>query len=149
MNKTRGKRYQLDFPALMTQCEANYARMVKLMRVVGDQDRATLSVPDGEQSREIWIRVLERAPYTTIIQMEQDALHPLMSAPALTIRLYHDVRIAEVTEARPWRKVDAKNQYPNAAMHVPDEKHQWNRFLGEWLRHVAAHGQALTTVSYN
>lgn len=147
MNKARGKRYRLDFPALMTQCEENYARMVKLMRVVGEQDRATLNVSDGAKSRQIWIRVLERAPYTTILQMEQDALHPLMSAPALTIRLYHDARIAEVTEARPWRKVDAKNPYPNAAMHVPDEKHQWNRFLGEWLRHVAAHGRALTTVS--
>lgn len=138
------KRYQLDFPALMSQCEENYARMLSLLAVLGEQDEVTLDVSADGGQRRIWVRLLEKARYTTILQLEQESLHPLLPAPALTVRLYHDAQLAEVTEARPSRRVAARNDYPNRAMHVPDEKHQWNRFLGEWLRHVRAHGRVLT-----
>lgn len=121
--------------------------MVQLLRVLGDNDQATLDLSTDGRERRLWVRILEQARYTTILQLEQESLHPMMPAPALTVRLYHDARIAEVTEARPWRKVDAKNPYPNAAMHVPDEKHQWNSFLGEWLRFVREHGRTLTPIS--
>lgn len=157
MSHHHRERYRLDFPALMAQCEENYARMMQLLRMLGEQPHATVSVSFGsvpsssvssaDKDRRLWVRVLEKAPYTTILQLEQDALHPMMQASALTVRLYHDARIAEVTEARPWRKVAAKNVYPNAAMHMPDEKHQWNSFLGEWLRHVATNGCALTPIN--
>lgn len=147
MSRLSRNRYQLDFPALMSQCEANYARMMQLMRVLGDRDQVTLDVSADGCRRRVWVRLLEKARYTTILQLEQDAVHPLMPAPALTVRLYHDARLAEVTEARPWRKVAARNGYPNAAMHAPDEKHQWNLFLGEWLRHVHAHGRSLYSAS--
>lgn len=146
MPNVQKKRYQLDFPALMSQCEENYVRVSKLLGVVGDNDAVTLDVSADGQTRRIWVRVLERAPYTTILQLEQEPLHKMMPPPALTVRLYHDAKLAEVTEARPWRRVAARNQYPNVAMHAPDEKHQWNCFLGEWLSHLQAHGRTLTPV---
>ena len=144
MANAQKKRYQLDFPALMTQCEENYLRLSKLLKVVGERDAVTLDVASDQHSRRIWVRVLERARYTTILQLEQEPLHAMMPPPALTVRLYHDARLAEVTEARPWRQVAARNAYPNVAMHAPDEKHQWNSFLGDWLKHLQAHGRTLT-----
>lgn len=145
MTQTARKRYQLDFPALMLQCEENYVRMQGLLAVLGDNTGVALELSLDERPQRIHVRVLEQARYTTILLLEQEALHPLMPAPALTVRLYHDARLAEVTEARPSRRVAARNPYPNSAMHVPDEKHQWNRFLGEWLRHVRAHGRVLAS----
>ncbi|WP_290537345.1 hypothetical protein [Alcanivorax sp.] len=34
----RRDRYRLDFRALMSQCEENYARMLPLMKAMGDRD---------------------------------------------------------------------------------------------------------------
>ena len=74
-------------------------------------------------------------------RFEDQALHDAMPAPRLTVRLYHDARLAEVTEASPFRRVQARYPYPNSQMHQRDEKAQWNRFLGEWLAHVHDHGR--------
>lgn len=63
----------------------------------------------------------------------------------MTVRLYHDARLAEVTAADRFRRVPARHDYPNPAMHQPDEKQQWNRFLAEWLRHLRDHGRASTS----
>lgn len=139
MNHSHRKRYRIDFRALMAQCEANYARAMQLVRAMGDGDGMALDVASGRRSWRVDVKVLERCRYTTILRFEQEALHDTVPGAALTVRLYHDMKLAEVTEARPWRRVQARNDYPNHAMHMPDEKHQWNVFLGEWLSHMRAH----------
>lgn len=137
----RARRYRLDFPALMAQCESNYVRLLPLIRALGEQDSLELALGD-ERPRTLHVRVLDRAPYTTTLRLEDQALHVDMPAPWLTVCLYHDARLAEVTEARPFRRVQARHAYPNRNMHQRDEKAQWNRFLGEWLNHVHDHGRS-------
>ena len=138
---SRPRRYRLDFRDLMAQCEWNYARLLPLRRARGDHDSLDVSLGE-ERPRTGSIRVLERAPYTTTLRFEDQALHDAMPAPRLTVRLYHDARVAEVTEATPFRRVQARYPYPNSHMHQRDEKAQWNRFLGEWLAHVHDFGRA-------
>lgn len=138
MNHSYRKRYKLDFPALMSQCEANYARAMQVVKAIGAGDDLALDVAAGRRNFRVRVRVLERSRYTTILRFEQEALHDALPETMMTVRLYHDMRLAEVTEAQPWRRVQARNAYPNAAMHMPDEKHQWNVFLGEWLSHMRA-----------
>lgn len=135
------KRYRLDFRALMKQCEQNYARLMTLLPALGDRDEMHLVVP-GEVGREhrMRVRVLERCRYTTVLQLVPESLHSLLPAPALTVRLYHDACLAEVTGTWPYRKVKARHDYPNPAMHQQDEKFQWNRFLADWLRYLHDHG---------
>jgi uncharacterized protein len=135
------QRYRVDLREMMTQCEANYGQLMRLMRLLGDDDQVHLSLPHGHQgSRRLVLRVLERCRYTTMLELEQETLHSLLPGPALTVRLYHDARSAEVTAARPYRRVQARHDYPNTDMHQRDEKLQWNRFLAEWLRHLVEHG---------
>lgn len=136
------QRYRVDLREMMTQCEANYGQLMRLMRLLGDDDQVYLSLPHGgEQTpKRLALRVLERCRYTTMLELEQETLHSLLPGPALTVRLYHDARSAEVTAARPYRRVQARHDYPNADMHQRDEKLQWNRFLAEWLRHLVEHG---------
>ncbi len=142
---TRAGRYRLDFRGLMAQCESNYARLLPLMRAIGERDSIDLAM-GGERPRTLNIRVLERAPYTTTLRLENPSLHADMPASRLTVRLYHDARLAEVTEASPFRGVQARYAYPNPDMHQCDEKAQWNRFLGEWLLHVRHHGRSAAPV---
>lgn len=136
---TAKKRYRVDLPELLSQGEQNYARLMRLMQSLDGEGHGRFDV--GQPGRQLDLRVLERCPYTTEISLQQDTLHALLPGPSLTVRLYHDARLAEVTEATPFRRVQARHEYPNPAMHQPDEKQQWNRFLGEWLRHVHDHGR--------
>lgn len=141
LQTARQKRYRLDFPELMRLCEQNYGRLLPLLRALGDEDRGDFTLP-GARGGDIGVavRVLERCRYTTVLRMEQESVHELLPPSRITIRLYHDARMAEVTEALPSRRVQARHDYPNAAMHQKDEKRQWNRFLADWLVHLQEHG---------
>src|SRR4051812_24265626 len=86
------------------------------------------------------IRVSERSPYTTTLEIAQLPSPLLSLAPTLTVRVYHDARLAEVIAFTRWRRAQPRYDYPNPGMHQPDEKSQWNRFLGEWLSHCLQHG---------
>tara|TARA_B100000446_G_scaffold49940_1_gene46102 strand:+ start:2423 stop:2881 length:459 start_codon:yes stop_codon:yes gene_type:complete len=138
---TRRDRYRLDFRALMTQCEENYARMLPLMQAMGERDTLAVELGHEQQPHTLQMKVLERSPYTTTVRLEDQELLDVLPASRLTVRLYHDARLAEVTEARPFRRVSARYAYPNRHMHQRDEKAQWNRFLADWLRHVHDQGR--------
>ncbi|MBZ2190286.1 DUF1249 domain-containing protein [Alcanivorax sp. JB21] len=141
---TRRQRYRVDLREMMVQCEANYLHLMRLMRMLEERDEVHLTLPallaDERPARGMAVRVLERCRYTTMLELEQDTLHSQLPRPALTVRLYHDARSAEVTAARPYQRVAARHDYPNPSMHQQDEKLQWNRFLAEWLRHLNEHG---------
>ena len=135
---TRRDRYRLDFRALMSQCEENYARMLPLMNALGDRDQ--MQVDQGMPTTPMppcrcW-NVLPTPP-----RCDWRIRSWTSCRVAAPVRLYHDARLAEVTEARPFRRVNARYAYPNRNMHQRDEKAQWNRFLAEWLRHVHDHGR--------
>ena len=138
---SRRQRYRVDLREMMVQCETNYLHLMRLMPLLAERDAVRLTLPAGDPAaRGVSVRVLERCRYTTVLELEPERLHALLPSPALTVRLYHDARSAEVTGARPWRQVAARHAYPNPAMHQQDEKLQWNRHLAEWLRHVNEHG---------
>ena len=138
---SRRERYRLDFRALMTQCEENYARLLPLMKALGERDSMAVDVGHDLHPHTLQMRVLERSPYTTTVRLEDQELLETLPASRLTVRMYHDARLAEVTEARPFRRVNARYAYPNRNMHQRDEKVQWNRLLAEWVPHLQYHGR--------
>ena len=134
--------YRIDFPALMRLCEDNYLMLSGLLPALEEQDELRLVLPAGDDERSVTFRVLERCPYTTELSLEIASLHRLLPPASLTVRLYHDARIAEVVRVHSSRRVPARQPYPNPGMHQRDEKHQWNLHLSEWLRHLREHGLA-------
>ncbi len=132
------RRYRVDLAADQATCAANYARLLRLLPA-GD-DSAAFGVGAGV---ELHLRVIERSRYTDTLTLHQHGLGLASMAPALTVRLYHDAQLAEVTGFANRRRVLPLYDYPNPAMHQPDEKAQWNRFLGEWLSHCLQHGHSL------
>ena len=147
MNLLR-ERYRVDLVELQAACEANYARLMRLlphMREHSQSRRVALS--QGEHLLGVLaLDVLESCPYTTTLRVRQEHSLPWLPVPHLEVQVYHDARMAEVVSAEHTRRLRSIYPYPNEAMHQPDEKAQLNLFLGEWLSHCLACGHELASV---
>ena len=69
------RRYVIDLSAHIAECEANYARLMRLLPDLSDTDRRTFSVRLGESEPRVRFEVAQRCPYTTVVRIVQDA-HP-------------------------------------------------------------------------
>ncbi|AOS95905.1 putative dehydrogenase [Microbulbifer aggregans] len=152
VRKSREKTaYKVDLPAYHADCDANYLRLCKLLPELSSRGHWRYQMPHGA----LELTVLERSRYTTEVSLSAtaspDEKHWL-APPTLTVRLYHDARMAEVVA------VDGRGPLPepaaaaqdqerkghngkNARMGGADERQQANRFLGEWLGHCLANGR--------
>ena len=135
------RRYVPDLTALMAECEANYLRLNKLLPTLEENDEREFVLEQAGEEIQVVIRVQERFSHTLTLEFWiGQALHPELPATCLTIRLYQDVRMAEVVDARGGRQIKGVHYYPNEWMQQPDEKHQLNAYLGQWLRHCLERG---------
>lgn len=142
--KTR--RYVPDLKGFMNDCDVNYLRFLQLLPALQDVDHwlfGVESVREKPLSR-VALRVIERSRYTTTVTLEQEYDYPQwLPSPLITVRLYHDARMAEVLAYQRSAKIRQSYDYPNAGMFQRDEKAQLNAFLGEWLEHCLNAGCAL------
>lgn len=139
---TYKERYKVDLPLQMAECEANYARLTKLVaRDAADEIRFMITRADQQ-----WLHLLkitERSPYTTTLELSRTAVaysSQWLAMPKLTLRMYHDAKLAEVLAWEGHKRLRPRYDYPNQAMYQSDEKYQLNRFLGEWLNLCLQHG---------
>jgi len=122
----------------MARCESNYQRLRQVFPDMAvDQRRLGLT---NSPDREVLLSVKERTPFTTLLVIEERVKPSSGSGradwhkpPVLTVRMYHDAKLAEVVSCDAMRGIKPKNEYPNRKMLQRDEKAQWNRFLEEWL----------------
>lgn len=147
MMLARKPRYRVDLVSLQAVCGANFARLCQLMPNMAEQDelRIDLAVQD-EPRQSLVIRVLERCRYTTMLQLFHEHHHDWLQPPSMEVRMYHDVCMAEVVAAYNRRRFRGVYPYPNEQMLQPDEKHQLNYFLGEWLGFCRRHGLSSQSV---
>jgi len=141
--------YQPNLVSLMTLCANNYMLLLKVLAskaAVGESRHFFIS---DFLSYNVTIKEVTR--YTSLISFEQESLQcalkniPSVVAnslhPRMTIRLYHDARMAEVIATQDIRQVKPRYDYPNCHMHQQDEKQQTNQFLNEWLHLCLRLGQ--------
>jgi uncharacterized protein len=136
------ERYRVDLAALQAACEANYARLMRLLPGMrGEQRFRQIGMTQGDQALGVLsLEVIQASPYTTTLSVSQKHSLPWLPVPRMEVQVYHDARMAEVIGAQHARRFQGIYPYPNAAMHQPDEKAQLNLFLGEWLSHCLACG---------
>lgn len=142
------ERYKVDLPAQMAECEANYLRLSKLLSSLTQNEYRFLTSRGQQQSLHL-LHVLERSPYTTTLQLSQVpvSVSPVwLKMPRLTVRMYHDAKLAEVLAWEGHKRLRPRYEYPNQAMYHCDEKHQLNQFLGEWLSLCLAEGLTVDEV---
>lgn len=136
--------YRVDLPAYHADCDANYLRLCKLLPELACRDHWRYQMPHGA----LELAVLGRSRYTTEVCLSAEALageRRWMAPPQITVRLYHDARMAEVVAVDgrgPVGGGGVDNAYPNPRMQRADERQQTNRFLGEWLGHCLANARA-------
>jgi len=138
------KHYVPDLTNFAQVCESNYMRLLTLLP---DMDKGTVrefSITGGiGHKTSIRFEIIEQFPYTITIAVEQvSELNDFLKPPHMEVRLYHDVRMAEVTMFDNHHRFSGVYHYPNPQMRLPDEKHQINRFLADWLEHCLQHGES-------
>lgn len=141
---TYKERYKVDLPLQMAECETNYARLNKLL-VDRSQNEFRLIVARGGQQWLHMLKVLERSPYTTTLELSRASIgvsSEWLAMPKLTLRMYHDAKLAEVLAWEGHKRLRPRYEYPNRSMYQSDEKYQLNRFLGEWLNLCLEHAFA-------
>lgn len=138
------QRYRIDLSAHLAECDANYLRLVKLAPDLDDREQRVLVLIVADRRVTVCIRLVERGPYTSLVEVSQhpwlDGLAFDLPAPRLLVRMYHDARSAEVVEFQAGRQFHPVYPYPNGEMRQRDEKAQINRFLAEYLSACLYHG---------
>ncbi len=138
------KPYHVDLSELMRTYETNYAKLNALIP-------SNASVGDVRcyqaANMTYQIQVGEVTKYTTLVDICQSDDVPVFPLPRMSVRLYHDARVAEVSECAHLKRVNARYDYPNDKMVQQDEKAQLNRFLGDWLTFCLRHGISRTPIN--
>jgi len=154
---TYKERYKVDLPLQMAECETNFARLTKLLannqqgKSESPQSEFRFMVARGAQQWLHLLRIIERSPYTTTLELSRVAMGAASATsswlvmPKLTLRMYHDAKLAEVLAWQGHKRLRPRYEYPNQSMYQSDEKYQLNRFLGEWLTVCLEHGHSVDT----
>ncbi len=155
------RRYSVDLPAHMAECDANYVRLLRLFPDLRDKSDQTINLPLQALNAQVVFTVLEKGPYTTLVQIDvqdgrdgsQDSDSPpawinQVGAPTMTVRIYHDARSAEVVSYQAQNRFHSSYEYPNTRMRQRDEKVQLNRFLSEFLTLCLEHGASHNPVAF-
>lgn len=136
----RRQRYQFDLAALQRLAAVNYAALEGLVQGLSEQRPRVIKI--GHQLRYA-IALVDDAPYTTEIRIQQQALQqqlPGLRETQLDVRLYHDAQLAEVVRSQGVGRLQSRYPQPNPQMHHSDEKRQVNQFLHDWLRAIQQAG---------
>lgn len=105
----------------------------------------------GDEAVRLKLNIEEQCRYTTALGLELaytgcGLFTRFVAEPAgalaanLQVKMYHDLRLAEVVAVKGKRVGLASYSYPNNLMFQPDEKAQQNLFLAELLSQFVQHG---------
>ncbi|KHE16220.1 dehydrogenase [Aeromonas hydrophila] len=139
------KRYVPDLMSLQRTCEVNYMTLMKLLPPGGSVGaERCYQVGNGLQFQ---LTVSEESRFTSqVILAQHNPELPSYLQARIEIRLYHDVRMAEVCAAQQISRLQPRYDYPNKNMHQRDEKEQVNLFLADWLKFCLRHGTSLINI---
>lgn len=144
--------YVPDLVADMAECDANYIRLRKLFPDMDAQESRQFGIhTKTREGAKVVIRIEERCPFTTMVSVDvsSEEDQPLIRWPYLELRVYHDVRSAEVARFERHRNFRYRYSTPNENMFQPDEKSQINKYLGELLNYCLEHGYSLQPVEFS
>jgi len=130
------------------ECEVNFLRLEKLLCGFDAAREMEIGIPlPNGRADVLALRVIERSPYTAVVQLSQQTPVWGGRSAQIQVRVYLDARMAEVIAYQNVRHFRVRYDYPNPRMFARDEKRQLNRLLGEWLSVCLARGHALHDVA--
>ena len=134
-----------SFTGLMTVYESNY---LKLHHLIGKfPDRKAIRRSSTPPDCDLHLEVLRREPYTTTLQMtywfeERSTEHAVerVADPDLTVRVYHDARLAEAVAARFVHRHPMLRDLDPARTAELDRRWRINMMLNKWLDYLVDMG---------
>lgn len=132
-------KYRFNLYTHINRCANNYVDIVKLLRIgsTANLRSRSISLPNDLLVLRFDVRRSDR--YTSDLTIRQE--NQADAAPLwMKVRIFHDVRKAEVFVYQWHRNFKAFYEYPNAEMLLPNEKDQVNKLLSELLMHCLQDG---------
>jgi len=126
-------------------CGLNYSLLSRLALRFGSEQSIQFVLPFGGQDCVVKMRFTDLGPYTGLCESQCSVLRggcTLVPLPTFTVRLYHDMQLAEVTDESSSDFIEGAYPYPNPSMVQPNEREQLDQFLSEWLSYCLHHGLA-------
>lgn len=122
-------------------CEVNYYRLCQLLNTDSQVESYQLQSPQGHLA-EITLTIIERFKWTCTVQVDiyHHGFPAELGQQQLLVRIYDDMRMAEVVASGQGNQFKGVYPYPNEQMFQVDEKIQLNKYLAEWLTWLKDHG---------
>ena len=131
---------------LQQESERNFARLKILDASLfenGEYDRLFKAGSNGNLT--LRLRVIEVSAYTRVLSLSGSmGLSPLLKQQSMNVRVYQDVKMAEVISCGEDRVRLLRYPFPNKNMFCANEKNELNQFLGQWLEHFILHADSST-----
>lgn len=111
--------------------EMNYSKLLRLFRTVPGVCHR-IHHPTGLSFA---VALQEDHRYTSVVEIVVALANrsTLALNLTMTVRMYHDAKVAEVMNCAGHGTFEPEYSYPNKNMLQRDEKRQVNQLLGEWL----------------
>lgn len=118
-------------------CEANYHRLLQLIPELEAMDTVVVAMPGSPGRPALRFRLIERSPFTMILEVTHDFDGPfrVLEEPQVRLRVSLDAKTVEMlsdNERRPLQDVLGRQAAPHRVL---DYKWTLNYFLSRWLEH--------------
>ncbi len=139
------KRYVAELQRLQSDAAANYLLLQRLWQQA-EEEQISFGLRAQEQDLGcLTLSLLEQSRWTQVLELHLTLITQDYLAPALMqVRVYQDLRLAEVIAYQKRQVREGRYAYPNAGMFHPDEKVQVNSFLKDMLQFTLDKGYSLT-----
>ncbi len=122
--------YQPRVAKLLSVCQFNYTYLQQLLHLL-DEQRTSIEFDEIRLN----LNTQDNSTYTETFELNMSWTKvSFLPDLSMTIRLYHDARLAEVLTYQQVSRLLAVYKYPNDNMHQPDEKYRVNAFLQHVLK---------------
>jgi len=134
------KPYRVNLAGVHITCEANYLYIMKLLDVIAQRHNRDYLLLNNDQ--QCTVKVTENGPYTSSVILDmQNPSEEWLACQNMTVRLYHDVCMAEIVSYQSEQLFSVDYCYPNKKMYHVNEKEQINLFLSEWVLYCLYNAQ--------
>ncbi len=129
-----------DLYNMMQVYEGNYRRLMGVLPRLREIRGSVVSELHGRPV--LFVDMVEQCKYTSLLAITHylSVDSRQVADMLMKVRVYHDARLAEVSDYQRQSRFLPVYSYPNRRMYQPYEKRQVNLFLSEWLRFCLRYG---------